>query len=67
MPGQVARRTGLQVRVDEAKMRAVACLGLAPAEAARFTTDPRATPLHVCRMGFAGEARPAAAAAAAAV
>ena len=55
---QVAERTGCLICVDEKKMKVISALGLTPAELARFTSDKAATPIHVCRMGFAGELFP---------
>lgn len=36
----------------------LSCLGWEEDLLGRFTTDPTATPLHVCRMGFCGEMWP---------
>ena len=54
----VARRTGLPIVVDDKKMRVLRCLSLSDEEMGRFTLDPEASPLHVCRMGFCGEMWP---------
>ena len=55
---EVAQRCGCKIYVDEAKMRVLRALHLSAAELALFTCDQSATPVHVCRMGFAGKLSP---------
>lgn len=54
----VAKSTGLKIYVDENKMKVLNCLQLLPDEMECFTTDPRESPIHVCRMGKLGEMWP---------
>jgi hypothetical protein len=49
---------GKKIYVDEKKMRVIDCLGLCEEERKMFTTDMYETPVHVCRMGFAGDIWP---------
>ena len=55
---QVAKRSGCKIYVDERKMEVLKSLQLSNAELALFTSDKASTPVHVCRMGFAGELWP---------
>jgi hypothetical protein len=55
---RVAQRCGCKIYVDERKMEVLKALQLAEAELALFTCDKASTPVHVCRMGFAGELWP---------
>ena len=55
---QVSRATGHRIYVSPEKMGIVKCLGLAPKELARFTTEMGETPIHVTKMGVVGDVWP---------
>ncbi len=56
---QIRQRCGLRVYVPEPKLALLACQGLPPdALADTFTTDPRATPVHVVGWGVLGDTWP---------
>lgn len=56
---QVRQRCGLRLYVPPEKLGVLSCLGMGEEEVAdTFTTDPRATPVHVVPWGTLGETWP---------
>jgi hypothetical protein len=56
---QIRQRCGMRLYVSPNKLGVLSCLGLPEEEVAdTFTTDPRATPIHVVGWGVLGETWP---------